>query len=73
MTSHFQLLNRYGKSSFLDHHLQPITKQGDTCIRGTGYFLAKLKAADEVPRGATLVTADVAGLYPSILHSKDYP
>ena len=48
-------------------------KQGDTCIRGTGYFLAKLKAAEEVPRGATLVTADVAGLYPSILHSKDYP
>ena len=55
---------------FLDHHLQPIMKQGESYIRDTGDFLAKLKAAGEVPKGTILVTADVAGLYPSIPHSE---
>ena len=31
-------------SEFLDHHLQPIMKQGEPYIRDTGDFLAKLKA-----------------------------
>ena len=56
-------------SEFLDHHLQPIMKQGESYIRETGDFLAKLKTAGEVPKGAILVTADVVGLYPSIPHS----
>ena len=33
-------------------------------------ILAKLMAAEEVFKGAILVTADVVGLYPSILHSE---
>ena len=45
-------------------------KQGESYIRDTGDFLAKLKAAGEVPKGAILVTADVVGLYPSIPHSE---
>ena len=45
-------------------------KQGESYIRDTGDFLAKLKAAGEVPKGAILVTADVAGLYPSIPYSE---
>ena len=38
--------------------------------RDTRDFLVKLKAAGEVPKGSILVTADVAGLYPSIAHSE---
>ena len=57
-------------SEFLEHHLQPIMKQGESYIRDTGDFLAKLKAAGEVPKGAILVAADVVGLYPSIPHSE---
>ena len=45
-------------------------KQGESYIRDTGDFLAKLKAARELPKGAILVTADVVGLYPSIPHSE---
>ena len=28
-------------SQFLDHHLQPITKQGESYIRGAGHFFSK--------------------------------
>ena len=45
-------------------------KQGESYIRDTGDFLAKLKAAGEVPKGAILVTADVVRLYSSIPHSE---
>ena len=45
-------------------------KQGESYIRETGDFLAKLKAAGEVHKGAILVTVDVVGLYPSIPHSE---
>ena len=45
-------------------------KQGGSYIRDTGDFLAKLKAAGEVFKGAILVTEDVVRLYLSILHSQ---
>ena len=45
-------------------------KQGESYIRETGDFLAKLKAAVEASKGAILVTADVVELYPSIPHSE---
>ena len=45
-------------------------KQGESYIRDTADFLAKLKVAGEVPKGAILVTAAVVGLYPSIPHSE---
>ena len=57
-------------SEFLDHHLQPIMKQGESYNRGTGDFLAKLKAVGEVPQGAILVAAELQRLYPSIPHSE---
>ena len=28
-------------SQFLDHHLQPIAKQGESSIRGAGHFFSK--------------------------------
>ena len=45
-------------------------KQGKSYIRYTGDYLAKLKAAGEVPKGAILKTVDVVGLYPNIPHSE---
>ena len=42
-------------SGFLGHNLQPIMKQGESYIRDKWDFLAKLKAAGEVPKGAILV------------------
>ena len=51
----------------MDHHFQSVMKQRESYIRNTGQFLAKLKAAGEVPKGVILVTADVAGLCHSIL------
>ena len=59
-------------SEFLDHQLQPITKQGNLYIKDTGDFLEKLIAKGEIPKGAILVTADVVGLYPSILHDEGF-
>ena len=46
-------------------------KQGESYIRDTGDFLAKLKTAEEVSNRAILVTADVVGLYHSIPYSED--
>ena len=57
-------------SEFLDHHLQPLMKQGESYKRDTGDFLATLKAAVQVAKGVILLAADVLGLYPSIPHSE---
>ena len=59
-------------SEFLDHHLQPIMKQGESYERDTGDFLTKLKTTGEVPKGAILVTADVAGLCLSIQYREGF-
>ena len=57
-------------SGFLDYHLQPIIKQGETYIRDTGDLLAKFEASEEFLKGAILVTPDVVGFYPSTPHSE---
>ena len=55
-------------SEFLDHHLQPVMKGGKSYVKDTNHFLEKLKELRKVPPNAILVTADVVGLDPSILH-----
>ena len=57
-------------SEFLDRHLQPLMKQGESYIKDTGDFLEKLKRVEEIPKRAIPVTADVVGLYPSIPHDR---
>ena len=57
-------------SEFLDHHLQPVMKSGMSYIKDTDEFLSKLKNLKKVLDNATLVTADVVGLYPSIPHNE---
>ena len=57
-------------SEYLDHHLQLVMKEGKSCIKYTADFLDKLKDLGEIPEGAILMTADVVGLYPGILHTE---
>ena len=45
-------------------------KQGNSYIKDTSNFLERLRAIEEIPKGAILVTADIVGLYPSIPHDK---
>ena len=45
-------------------------KQGNSYIKDTGDFLEKLRVIGEIPKGASLVTADVVGLYPHIPHDE---
>ena len=57
-------------SEYLDHHLQPVMKEGKSYIKDTADFIDKIKDLGEIPEGAILVTADVVGLYPSIPHTE---
>ena len=57
-------------SEYLDHHLQPLMKEGKLYIKDPADFLHKLKDLGEIPQGAILVTGDVIGLYPSILRTE---
>ena len=54
-------------SEFLDYHLKPIMQCG-SYIKASGDFLKKIKNLASLLENAILVTADVVGLYPSILH-----
>ena len=56
-------------TKFLDHHLQPVMKEGKSYIKDTTDFLNKLKGLGETTGGAILVPADVVGLHPSIPNS----
>ena len=57
-------------SKFLDHYLQPIMRSGMSYIKNTNDFLSKLKNLKKVSDNAILVTADVAGFYPSMPHNE---
>ena len=57
-------------SEFLDHQLEPILKSGVSYFKDANGFLFKLKNLGKIPENAFLVTADVVGLYPSILHDE---
>ena len=53
-------------SSFLDHHLQPLTQAVKSCIKYTNEFLKKLRSLPKLSDGIISCTMDVAGLYPNI-------
>ena len=55
-------------SEFLNYHLKPIMQRGKSYIKDSGDFINKIQSSQNIPEGAILVPADVAGLYPSILH-----
>ena len=56
-------------SEFLDSHLQLIMRKGLSYSKDSGDFISNIKQIGSVPENAILVTADVVGLYPSILHN----
>ena len=55
-------------SSFLDHHLQPLTENVKSYIQDTKQFLNKLEELPRLPQNSILSTMDVVGLYPNIPH-----
>ena len=55
-------------SEILDYHLKPIMQRGKSYIKDSGDFINKIKSLQNISEGAILFTADVVGLYPSILH-----
>ena len=58
-------------SEFLDHHLKPVMQGSWSYIKDSVDFLRKIKQIGNLPENSILVTADVAGLYPSIPHELD--
>ena len=55
-------------SEFPDSHLQPITRNRLSYVKIPGVFISKRKRIGSAPENATLATADIVGLYPSITH-----
>ena len=53
---------------YLDHILTSVTQESWSYIKNSGDFSRKVKRLGQIPDGTILVTADVVGLYPSILH-----
>ena len=49
----------------LDGYFDPL-QNGLSYIRDSQHFLENIKTIESVPENATLVTADVVGLYPNI-------
>ena len=52
-------------SEFLDFHLKPIMRNGNSYIRDSSHFIERMKNIRLIPDNAMLVTADMEGLYPS--------
>ena len=55
-------------SEFLDSHLKTIMQKIWSYIKDSADFINKIGQIGDIPENAILVTADVAGLYPSIPH-----
>ena len=57
-------------SSFLDCHLQPLTREVKSYLKGTNNFLKKLFSLLNLPDDITLSSVDVVGLYLNISHAE---
>ena len=53
-------------SELLDYHLKPLMQRGRSYIKDSGDFIKKIRNLGSIPENATLATADVVGLHPSI-------
>ena len=53
---------------FLFHVLKPVMQQSRSYIKDSSDFIKNIKEMKDVPKVALMATADVVGLYPSILH-----
>ena len=55
-------------SEFLDNHLKPAMQEGISFIKDSNDFKHKIRELKDISNNASLVTADVVGLHPSIPH-----
>ena len=55
-------------SEFLDNQFKPVMQEGMSYIEDSNKFMHKLKDPKNILNDALLLTANVAGLYPSIPH-----
>ena len=53
-------------SAFVDHHLQPMTKELPSYVKDTTHLIKKLEALPEIPADTILITMDVRSLYTNI-------
>ena len=53
-------------SAFVDHHLQPMTKELPSYVKDTTHLIKKLDALPDIPADTILVTMDVRSLYTNI-------
>ena len=60
-------------SSFLDFHLQPISKKVKSYIKDPNDFLKRLRLLTNLPDNSLLCTMDVVCLYPNIPHELRLP
>ena len=59
-------------SSFLDHHLQPLTQAVKLYIKYINEFLKKFRLLPKLPDGILLYMMDVVGLYLNIPHEEGF-
>ena len=59
-------------SGFLDNQLKPVMREGMSYSKDSNNFMHKIRDLKDIPNDALLVTADVVGLYPSILHEAGF-
>ena len=57
-------------SSYVDHHLQPLSREVKSYIKDTNDFLCKIRDLPPLNENAILCTVDVVGLYPNIPHEE---
>ena len=55
---------------FLDHHLNPLVRQGKPYVKDTNHILRTLGDTEKVAEGELLCTMEVAGFYPCIPHEQ---
>ena len=56
-------------STFIDHHLQPLSQTVKSFIKDTNDFLKKIRDLPPLSKDTILCTIDVVGLYPNIPHN----
>ena len=57
-------------SEFFDFHLKPLMQSSWSYIPDSSDFIEKMKRIGKIPEGTILVTDDVIGLYPRLLHEE---
>ena len=63
---------RIPSRSFVDYHLKPLVASIPSYVKDTNDFLHKLADIERLPEAVTMVSINVACLYPDIPHDEGY-